>query len=681
MATCCPADAGRCTIFPNFRRAKVTGLLFIALSASGAARAEETLDVLYISSFSRQLPWSSAMLHGAMEEARTGTGPRVRLFVEWMHADRTPPGPEPEAFLASMNARYANASFDGIILDSAEAVRLVSLAETGALAETPLIAAAALPDGASADMRVEIVTAGAHAETLARIPDWLPGTTRLLLIGQDRTHGGGNDFNTVWEAARATLPASVAVEPVTHGDLDRLTAELASAPPGTVAYFTPIAATSSGEQVVPLEVLRRIAETAAIPIFSGWEQMVGAGIVGGYVLSPERAGRAVVRGIRLAATARGGPNIEPYREAPWASPHLWAFDARQLARFGIAAGVLPAGSDIRFNDRPLWQSHPYEVTAAVVALAGLLTLTGALIAALVRNQGLLRQNDVARRALQAANAGLEERVAARTRDLAAQTQMLTRQAEALERAKGAAQAASDAKSRLLSTMSHELRTPLNAVLGFSQMLDHYAEPPLSGRSRDWLAAIAVAGEQLLVLIDDILDLARVESGRVRLEPEACPLDSLVLECEQTVALMAEEADVDIVIDVAAGSAWADRHRLVQVVSNLLTNAIKYGPSGSQIVVEGGPEGAGTVILRVADQGPGIPPDKVEQIFWPFYRVDEAADEKGYGLGLALVRTLVTEMGGAAWVEPNRPHGSVFMVRLPAAEPAALVVGDQREAGE
>jgi len=215
-------------------------------------------------------------------------------------------------------------------------------------------------------------------------------------------------------------------------------------------------------------------------------------------------------------------------------------------------------------------------------------------------------------------------------------------------------------------MSHELRTPLNAVLGFSQMLETFAEPPLTGRSRDWLAAIATAGDQLLTLIDDILDLSRVESGRVRLVPEPCALETLAAACVRTVAPMAAQAGATIHSTVAPCSAWADPHRLTQVVTNLLTNAIKYGPPGGQIVVEGGPDPSGSVLLRVADQGPGIPEDKVEQIFWPFYRVNEAADEKGHGLGLALVRTLVTEMGGEVWVEPNRPHGSVFAVRLPAA---------------
>ncbi|NBC32463.1 MAG: hypothetical protein GVY13_07280 [Alphaproteobacteria bacterium] len=667
MASCLNRSVRHSAFSLARQRAALIGLFLLATGAGCGVRAEDHLDILYVSSFSSQLPWSSAMLQGAMDEAANGPGPRVRLFVEWMHADRTPPGPEPQDFLDSLNTRYADRTFDGVILDSAEAVLLLDLAETGPLAETPLIEVAALPNDVPVDVPVEIVTAAAHAETLARIPDWLPDTTRLLLIGQGDGSGPGRDFAAVWEAARATLPETIAVERVTHADLNRLTADLALAQPGTVAYFTPITITGSGEQVVPLEVLRRIAEMAAIPIFSGWEQMVGAGIVGGYVLSPERTGRAAVRAIRRATAEREGHNPAPYRDASWASSHLWAFDARQLARFGIAPEALPVGSDIRFRPLPIWESHPYEVTAAAIALAGFLSLTGALIVALARNHRLLSQNRAARNALQAANTGLEERVAARTRDLAAQADRLGRQAHQLELAKASAQAASDAKSRLLSSMSHELRTPLNAVLGFSQMLENFAEPPLTGRSRDWLAAIATAGDQLLTLIDDILDLSRVESGRVRLTPEICPLETLADECVQTLAPMAAAAAATIQTAVTPCSAWADPHRLTQIVTNLLTNAIKYGPEGGRVFLQGGPDRTGTVVLRVADEGPGIPPDQIEQIFWPFYRVNEAADGKGYGLGLALVRTLVTEMGGEVWVEPNQPRGSIFAIRLPAAK--------------
>lgn len=671
MAIRSPAAARRSAVLTSFLRAKVTSLFFIAFIASGTARADDTLDVLYISSFSSQLPWSSAMLHAAMEEAANGPGPRVRLFVEWMHTDRRPPGPAPQAFLDSLNARYADSTFDGVILDSSEAVRLLGRTGTGPLAETSLVGGAASTGFVKAGMPIEIVTAEAHAETLARIPEWLPGTTRLLLIGQDDRSGTGWHFPVVREAARATLPDSIVIEGITHGDLDRLTADLALAQAGTVAYFTPITTTSTGEQVVPLDVLRRIAATAAIPIFSGWEQMVGAGIVGGYVLSPERTGRAMIQGIRRAATDWRNADATHYGDVPWASPYLWAFDARQLARFGIAPEALPADSDIRFRPVPIWESHPYEVTAAAVALAGFLTLTGALIVALIRNHGLLRQNRAAREALQAANTGLEERVAARTQDLAAQAQALSRQARQLEVTRAAAQAASDAKSRLLSSMSHELRTPLNAVLGFSQMLDRFAEPPLAGRSRDWLTAIATAGDQLLALIDDILDLSRVESGRVRLVPEPCRLELLADECVRSLAPMAAEAGATIDSEVTPCSIWADPHRLTQILANLLTNAIKYGPPGGRIALRGGPDRPGTVVLRVADQGPGIPPDQVEQIFWPFYRMNEAAGEKGYGLGLALVRTLVTEMGGEVWVEPNQPQGSIFAVRLPAAKSNGL----------
>ncbi len=236
----------------------------------------------------------------------------------------------------------------------------------------------------------------------------------------------------------------------------------------------------------------------------------------------------------------------------------------------------------------------------------------------------------------------------------------------LSAARDEAERANAAKSGFLSGVSHELRTPLNAILGFGQLLElevREAEPA------DYVQEIMRAGRHLLELINEVLDLARVESGRFAISLESVPVLPMIEECLMLIRPLAEARGLHIVgaDQDCGGHVLADRTRLKQVLLNLLSNAVKYnrlqGTIGIACVLEGD-----SVQIRISDTGPGLTPEQQASLFVAFERLD--ADRRGVegtGIGLALAKSLTELMGGEIGVESTPGQGSTFWVRMPVTE--------------
>ena len=233
----------------------------------------------------------------------------------------------------------------------------------------------------------------------------------------------------------------------------------------------------------------------------------------------------------------------------------------------------------------------------------------------------------------------------------------------------AAEAASAAKTQFLSRVSHELRTPLNAVLGFAQLLDLDSASALNDTQRRRVSLIRQAGDYLLAMIGDLLDLSLVESGRLQMQLEPVALATLAQDCLDLVRGQADAAGVQLHL-LPIDPAWqvrADPMRLKQVLINLLTNGIKYNRSGGAVWVSAQAEGAQRMSLRVRDSGLGIPEDERAGLFQPFNRLGrESSGVPGSGLGLALSQALVTVMGGTLELHHAEAPGSLFVVQLAAA---------------
>jgi PAS domain S-box-containing protein len=246
---------------------------------------------------------------------------------------------------------------------------------------------------------------------------------------------------------------------------------------------------------------------------------------------------------------------------------------------------------------------------------------------------------------------------------------------ALRAAKEEAERANRAKSEFLSRMSHELRTPLNAVLGFAQLLESDTDHPLLPLQRSRVEELMRGGRHLLSLINDVLDIARIEAGALQLQLSAVPLEDVVGDCLRLVQPMADERRVQLLGQRPHPGAApqglqvrADPTRLKQVLLNLLSNAIKYNRPEGQVRLSWCTEPAtGTLRIDVEDNGPGIGPGQQERLFQPFERLDAAhSPVEGAGIGLALSKWLVDLMRGEIGVSSRRGDGSRFWVRLKLA---------------
>jgi len=245
----------------------------------------------------------------------------------------------------------------------------------------------------------------------------------------------------------------------------------------------------------------------------------------------------------------------------------------------------------------------------------------------------------------------------------------------LTAAKAAAEKANQAKTDFLSSMSHELRSPLNAILGFAQLLESDAAPQ-TATQKESTGQILQAGWYLLNLINEILDLALIESGKLLLSQEPMSLDEVMLDCRAMSEPQAQQCGVTLQFVAFDRPCFvhADRTRVKQIVINLLSNAIKYNHAGGTVVVECAMQSAERVRVSVKDTGPGLSPAKLAQLFQPFNRLgQEANGEEGTGIGLVMTKRLVELMGGVIGVESTPGVGSVFWVELNRADEPNLAV--------
>jgi PAS domain S-box-containing protein len=324
--------------------------------------------------------------------------------------------------------------------------------------------------------------------------------------------------------------------------------------------------------------------------------------------------------------------------------------------------------------RPWIEQKPYQTLGpfALVPVRSEQDILGTLVVARAQRAATFTRDEVRLLETVAEAAGTAIRRAALYADLQRHAAELeARVAErttSLRAAKEEADRASRAKSEFLSRMSHELRTPLNAVLGFAQLLEMDS---LGTEQRENVGYILKGGRHLLTLINEVLDITRIEAGRLDVSPESVPLQHVLQETLDLMRPLAAETQAVLVGDldrVRGRHVLADGGRLRQILLNFVSNAIKYGGRGVTVTLSCADAAPGRIRMTVADTGPGIPSGKVERLFVPFDRLGiEDTGIEGTGLGLALSKGLAEAMGGTVGVETSVGRGSVFWVDLPAAE--------------
>lgn len=249
-------------------------------------------------------------------------------------------------------------------------------------------------------------------------------------------------------------------------------------------------------------------------------------------------------------------------------------------------------------------------------------------------------------------------------------QELTEQLQAtkieLESAKVVAEKANLAKSEFLSSMSHELRSPLNAIIGFAQLLESDTRTPPTPPQQERIGQILKGGWYLLDLINEILDLTAIESGKQSLSHEPISLTDVMIDCQAMIEPQAQKCDIHVTFQCFESPCfvYADLTRVKEVLLNLLSNAIKYNRVGGTVVVDCSLISQKRIRVSVTDTGAGLTPDKIEQLFQPFNRLgQEDGNVQGTGIGLVVSKRLIELMDGAIGVESVVGSGSVFWIEL------------------
>ena len=529
-------------------------------------------------------------------------------------------------------------------------------------------------------------TGNAILGTLHNIKTLLPNVRHLYVVA-----GVGADDREYTERTRRYLEREKLFDRVTYlnglGTTDLVHA-LSAAPKDSAVMMLTYVANSQGQPVTTAQVLKTVTPLLHIPVFSFYDTVLGTGIVGGNLTSTEAYGETMAN---VAARMLAGES----RFISLTASTRYMYDWRQLQRWEIPESRLPADRQIRFVEYTLWDRYRWQIVGAVL----LFVLQAALIATLLHYRQ--RQLQLAQE-LRQTNSQLELKVAERTGALTAANEELTaaneelralneqmiamnetldglnqrmaaeisdkeRMGETLAEANQKLKELDRMKSMFIASMSHELRTPLNSIIGFTGITLQEMSGPLNEEQKDNLSRVKRSANHLLALITDVIDISKIESGRIDSYPLSFSLNAMVREAIDTVQTQVEDKGLILEAPLREDVTMiTDRRRLLQCLINLLSNAMKYSESG-KITVDIRPTGD-DVEIAVSDTGIGIAEADLSKLFEPFERVKSHLQVKagGTGLGLYLTKKLVTEvLRGEINVRSIQGEGSTFTIRIPS----------------
>jgi signal transduction histidine kinase/DNA-binding response OmpR family regulator len=617
--------------------------------------------VVVMNWYDRNYP-STGTFDRAFQAALESRAPgEAEFYTEYMETNRFPGEGQSQLLSDYLQKKYAGFKIDVVVSTVGATLDFLLEHRRQLFSDAPIVFATErpVPPAALLEARATGFYFGnTYARNLELALNLHPGTRRVFVVSGTVNRDKSLE-STIRDDLRR-LKSKAAITYLTDLTLEELSVRVKNLPTKSVIlYAWQQSLNPQGKVVESQAILRRISDEANVPVYGGMSAPnVGLGTVGAYVWTSEgKAAKLAELSLRVASGTR--PQDIPTENGPTVP----MFDWRELRRWGIHEDLLPPDSVILFREPTMWQQYRWRIVAAIVVFI----LQGILIGSLLVERRRARRS---RKELKEYERGLEELVRRRTAELV--------------EARDQAMAANRSKSAFLANISHDLRTPLNAILGFSGMV--LRDATLSEQHRKDLTIVGSSGEHLLELIDDVLDMAKIESGRVTVAITSFDLPGLVNE---TVNLLREHAaakNLELSLEVSSRAprfVRSDPGKFRQILTNLVGNAVKYTEEGKVTVkldARAGDSSSGFVlILDVEDTGIGISVEDQARIFGVFVQA-RTSTGRGVGLGLSISRELVQLLRGTIQVKSAPGRGARFRVEVPMQVAEAPEVTEKADAG-
>jgi signal transduction histidine kinase len=559
---------------------------------------------------------------------------QIEYYPEYLEANRFPGENQSQVLHDYLKQKYADRPIDVVVAQSDVSLDFITKYKDDLFPQVPVVFySGTRPKPEMLSLRSNNVTGvvvfGGFKKTIATALTIHLQTEQLFVISGSLERD--KRFETVARTELKEFEDRIKINYLTDVAPAELRTTAAQLPQRSlVLYIWQQAYDQQGKVLETGDILSSIAQNCAVPIYGMSSPLIGRGIVGGYVYTPEASAARVAEMVLLIAGGR------PARDIPIENVHtIPMFDWRELQRWQISESKLPPGSIIQFKELTLWQQYKWRI----VGVAALLLLETALIAVLLFER---RRRRRAKEALDQLNAELETRIEHRTSAL-------------------------NAKSRELESfaysVAHDLKAPLRGIDGYSRiLLEDYAKS-LDDDGRTFLQTIQNSTEEMNQLIDDLLAYSRLE--RRELQTDRIQLAPLVNALIDEKKREANGHPIDFVVDVNGGTVLADTSGLGQSLRNYLDNAIKFTSAIAQPRIEvGATEGERSCVLWVKDNGIGFDMKYHDRIFDIFQRLNVPEEYPGTGVGLAIVRKAMERMGGRAWAESTPGEGATFYLEIP-----------------
>lgn len=630
-----------------------------ANSVSAFPESKEVKNVLLINSYHQGYAWTDSLTSGIIKAVKLH--PEYNLFIENLNSKQFGKSKfeiEKEYF----QGKYAGIKFDGMLVSDNDALDFLIRYEKEFSPNVPVVyVGISNPEDYSLEgsRYYGIKESGSSEGVVDFVRNLLPDSKRLLIITDLTTTGLIYRKEFVRQALKyddfkLLFPNVI--------DLDTIYRMVSSARDYDAIYYVGISQDKNGRLIDPMPIVQQICNRAKVPVFTNDPIYTGIGVVGGLFQSGKEHG---TKSVNLLVKLLNGENRDSIKHV-YTSGQRYFFDRKILDKFHISIKSLPAYALI-FNQKTLFTEEYFGVLLILLVVLVSIIVVLSVVNRRRKHEHKRSKDQLDRIKIQKDE--LEEaykQLSSVMLELENTNERLNESNINLKEAKKKAEESDNLKSAFLANVSHEIRTPLNSIVGFSSLL---SEPDLNDEvKKSYVDLVESNTESLLVLIDEIIDLSKIEAQQLTLKKENFSVDELISELFLLFNHGKFNSRVDLrvgpMIDGKSLSIFSDRVRVKQIFINLLSNALKFTDSG---FIEMGyfQSTNGEICLYVKDTGIGIEKEHHQAIFHRFRKLNENHNRlyRGTGLGLAITQKLVELLGGKIWIESELAKGSTFYFTL------------------